>query len=97
MRGEEGGFCSALDADSEGVEGRFYVWELGELRAALGDGALADEAVAYFGASARGQLRGRLNVLEGRGPEPERLPEIRATLYDVRAPRGSVRASTTSG
>ena len=39
MRGPEGGFYSALDADSEGVEGRYYVWTLAELREALGDDA----------------------------------------------------------
>ncbi len=41
MRGPEGGFYSALDADSEGVEGRFYVWTLAQLREALGKSAIA--------------------------------------------------------
>src|SRR5581483_9967834 len=36
MRGREGGFYSALDADSEGVEGRYYVWRESELRDLLG-------------------------------------------------------------
>jgi len=35
----EGAFCSALDADSEGVEGKFYVWEKSEIDACLGPDA----------------------------------------------------------
>jgi uncharacterized protein len=81
MRGPEGGFCAALDADSEGVEGKFYVWTEAELRDALGE--RYDDAVAYFRPVAwEGQL-----VLEGRGPEPAALPEIRCKLYGARASR----------
>ena len=39
LRQDEGGFASSLDADSEGVEGKFYVWTPDEIRAALGDGS----------------------------------------------------------
>jgi hypothetical protein len=87
MRGPEGGFCSALDADSEGVEGKFYVWTVDELREVLGPLGLADAAVTYFGATAHGNFEGAANVLEGRGPEPDRLAEIRAALYGARAER----------
>jgi uncharacterized protein len=88
MRGPEGGFCSALDADSEGVEGKFYVWTVGELRDALGGGELAETAIAYFGATERGNFEhpGQ-NVLEARGPEPSELPEIRRVLLAARAER----------
>jgi uncharacterized protein YyaL (SSP411 family) len=84
MRGPEGGFFSALDADSEGEEGKFYVWTLAQLRDALG--ADAETAIAYFGATGRGNFDGR-NVLEARGPEPERLEGIRSRLLEVRSRR----------
>jgi len=86
MRAPDGGFFSALDADSEGVEGKFYVWTLDELHAVLG--ADAEAAIAYFGATARGNFEGA-NVLEARGPEPrpEVRERIRARLLEVREER----------
>ena len=84
MRAPEGGFYSALDADSEGEEGKFYVWTLAELREALGDDAQA--AIDYFGASELGNFEGR-NIPVRAGTPPERLPEIKRRLYEVRAQR----------
>jgi uncharacterized protein YyaL (SSP411 family) len=86
MRGPEGLFYSALDADSEGVEGKFYVWTVQELIAALGPDSEA--AIAWFGSSDQGNFEGA-NVLEGRGPQPEAetRERIRARLLEVRAQR----------
>jgi uncharacterized protein YyaL (SSP411 family) len=84
MRGPEGGFMSALDADSEGEEGRFYVWSVDELRSALGDDA--DVAIAYFGATEGGNFEGT-NILTRGSAEPEGLAAIRERLYAERARR----------
>jgi uncharacterized protein len=88
MRGPEGGFYSALDADSEGEEGRFYLWTLGELREALVEAA--EEIAAYYGASEAGNFEGR-NVLHLAGgaaaAPPEGLAEARRALYEARAER----------
>jgi len=89
MRGPEGGFYSALDADSEGEEGRFYVWELEGIRDVLGDDR-ADDVIAYYGVSGQGNFGGR-NVLHLPGgpdaPEPESLAEARKALYEARSKR----------
>jgi uncharacterized protein len=93
MRAPEGGFYSALDADSPGGEGSFYVWTLSELQDALGQDAAA--AIAWFGVTAKGNFDGErgartgLNVLEARGVEPpaQQRERIRARLLEVREQR----------
>ncbi len=59
-----GVFCAAQDADSEGEEGRFYLWDLPEIAEVCGDDA--DEVIRYFGATPSGNLEGR-NVLSTTG------------------------------
>ncbi len=93
MRGPEGGFHSALDADSEGEEGRFYTWTPDEIREGLdaaGLGASADETLAHYGVTPAGNFEGR-NVLHvPGGPEatpPESLDAIRRALYTHRSRR----------
>ena len=93
MHAPEGGFYSALDADSEGGEGSFYVWTAAELHGVLG--ADAEAAIAWFGATAKGNFRGEsgqeqaLNVLEARGPEPpaDQRERSRARLLAAREQR----------
>ena len=103
MRGPEGGFYSALDADSEGVEGRFYVWTLAELRDALGEDA--DAAIAWLGATEQGNFddphRPRAGPERARRtavPRPDRgtRERIRARCWR-RANAARARRSTTSG
>jgi uncharacterized protein YyaL (SSP411 family) len=88
MRGPEGGFYSALDADSEGEEGRFYVWTPAQIRDLLGDSAEA--VIEHYGVSERGNFEGAniLHLAGGAAAEPPPgLDAARRTLYDARAER----------
>jgi uncharacterized protein YyaL (SSP411 family) len=62
LTGPEGAFYSSEDADSEGQEGKFYVWTQKELKAALGenDGALLSR---FYGVTAGGNFEGGGNIL----------------------------------
>jgi uncharacterized protein len=89
MRGPEGGFFSALDADSEGEEGKFYVWFPEEIQEVLGDEA-AVPVLEYYGVSERGNFEGANILHRARGalaPEPEGLEEARAKLLEARGGR----------
>jgi len=61
MTSPEGGFYSATDADSEGEEGKFFVWDMPELRDLLPD-PLYDTAIEVFGVTKGGNFEGH-NIL----------------------------------
>ena len=92
LRHPGGGLYSAEDADSEGVEGLFYVWTPDQVTAALGgDTHLADEAMGFYGVSQAGNFEGRtiLNRLAQRGDldRPPRIEDARARLLAARSER----------
>ncbi|WP_190344589.1 thioredoxin domain-containing protein [Streptomyces venezuelae] len=95
LRTGQGGFASALDADSDDgtgrhVEGAYYVWSTAELREVLGeaDGALA---AGYFGVTEEGTFEHGTSVLQlpqdGPAADGERIEGIRARLLAARAGR----------
>ena len=78
----EGAFASSLDADSEGEEGKFYVWTADALRAALGNkdyGVFAD----HYGVMAAGNWEGK-SILNRSHHEDLATPEVEARLATLR-------------
>jgi uncharacterized protein YyaL (SSP411 family) len=98
MRDAEGGFYSTQDADSEGIEGKFFVWDAAEARALLGDEA-ADLACRYWDITDVGNFEDhnilhvtleveQLAKLFGRND----VEEVRGILADARAKLFAARA-----
>jgi uncharacterized protein YyaL (SSP411 family) len=85
LRQDEGGFASSLDADSEGVEGRFYTWTPSQLREVLGDEP-AEIASAHFGVTEGGNFEGA-SILVRATSDPPELAEIKAALLSARERR----------
>ncbi|MGZ3601369.1 MAG: thioredoxin domain-containing protein [Ktedonobacterales bacterium] len=83
MTDQEGGFYSTQDADSEGEEGKFYIWTPAELREVLGE---ADVRIAehYWGVSEGGNFEGR-NILHVVAPADEVARDLGIEEGEVRA------------
>lgn len=82
-----GGFYSTQDADSEGVEGKFFVWTTAEIVAILGDDARSFNS--YYDVTEEGNFEGE-NILNVKNPvaiPPEQAGRLRSNLFDEREKR----------
>ena len=100
MTHTEGGFYSSLDADSEGEEGKFYVWNLEEIQAIITNPEDATLFLAAYGVTQGGNFKGHSILQRGLGDlliveafgipleqVPERLAKLHAQLLERRSAR----------
>jgi uncharacterized protein YyaL (SSP411 family) len=90
MTTPDGAFCASLDADSEGEEGKFYVWSEAEIEAVLGDDAAF--FAAHYDVTPEGNFEGhtilnRLKHLPRSMEDDKRLAPMRARLLAERSKR----------
>lgn len=90
MSGSEGEFYSAQDADSEGEEGKYYVWSYEEILRLLGE-EKGGEFCAYFGITTQGNFEGKNipNLLKGNRIS-DAFEKERSILYDYRKLRAKL-------
>lgn len=101
MTAPEGGFYSALDAETDAEEGRYYVWTEGELKAALPADANLELARKVYGMGEKPNFEEKYHILTRRNPRAEgivgagepdknleaRVERIRRELLDARGKR----------
>ncbi len=88
MTSPEGGFYSTTDADSEGEEGKFFVWSIEEVRALLG--ADANIAIEYWGMSPRGNFEGR-SILYVPNDDAVAAARLNLTVEELRSRLQAIR------
>ncbi|MFZ2057820.1 MAG: thioredoxin domain-containing protein [Acidimicrobiales bacterium] len=89
LRDPGGGLYSAQDADSQGAEGRYYLWSAEELTSVLGP-ALGAEAADFYGVTPEGNFEGRTVLHCARRGEllrPAPIETARSQLFAARAER----------
>ncbi|MBW3650833.1 MAG: thioredoxin domain-containing protein [Actinobacteria bacterium] len=90
LRSPEGGLYSAEDADSEGEEGKFYVWRAEEIALVLDPEGLTDAALEWWGVTKAGNFEGA-NILHrprrGQLRRPDEVEQARALLFGARQQR----------
>jgi len=84
MQHNEGGFAASLDADSEGEEGKFYVWDDAEVTEVLGESDDTKIFKATYAVGPGGNFEGK-TILNQLGPQPEMSPQNLASLAANRA------------
>lgn len=94
MTSPEGGFFSAEDADSEGVEGKFYIWTTDEIKSVLGrqDG---EQFCKYYDITQKGNFDGHSipNLIKDtgetatKGTKSEFIEKCRTELFNYRENR----------
>jgi hypothetical protein len=89
MKSQEGGFYSTLDADSEGEEGKYYLWSLDEIKKVLGEES-AGIIGNYYGVTVGGNFEG-CNILyvpgNLQGEEPGIISQTKILLLKERENR----------
>jgi len=91
MTSPEGGFYSSLDADSEGEEGRFYVWTPQEIEAVLGrqEAALV---CGVYGVTPSGNFEGGRSILHLKTPIDDAAAELKSDAAEMRLRLAGARA-----
>ncbi len=82
MRTKEGGFASSQDADSEGVEGKFFVWTARELEEVLGK-PLARQTATWYGVTDEGNFEHGNSILWRNEPAVRVAEQLRISLTEL--------------